>query len=219
MGFIREIERVLTIIFDAVLPHSPEAVIARSLSEETLKALLYPVTLVHDPWITVLFPYFNPKVRALIWAVKYRSEQGPLPALGHVAAPEILKVISAKKRVQDTVPALMVPMPSSPARIRSRGYNQAERIALAILPNLGSSVEYAPDVLGRENRESQVKVPRERRHRNVEGSFFVFRPEKVRGRHVLIVDDVVETGATVRDARAVLLKAGATNVTAVAMAH
>lgn len=219
MWLLREIERVTFQIIDALLPHSPEAVIARSLSEETLARLLHPVTYKKEPWITALLPYYNPRVRALIWAIKFRSEQGPLPALGTVAGREIASMLEKKAARDGWRNVLFTPIPSSPDRMRSRGYNQSERIALAVLPHLGDMIEYSPDILSRKNRESQVRLSPERRHRNVEGAFFTLRPEKVRGRYIVLIDDVVETGATLTDARRALLASGAAGVLAVVMAH
>ncbi len=206
-------------IIDAILPLSSEAAIARSLSEETLGKLLNPVTHAREPWITALFSYYNPKVRALIRAIKYRGEKAPLPALGAVVAEEIMPLLEEKRLYGGWGDILMAPVPSSAERLRTRGYNQADRIALAILPHLRTAVTYAPDILGRENRESQVNIPKERRHKNIQGAFFALRPEKIRGACILLIDDVVESGTTLKDAKRALMAAGATDVMAVAIAH
>ncbi len=219
MSVLSQIERLFSDFLDMLLPHSPESVIARAFSEETLEKLTQPVTHLHEPWIIALFPYYNPKVRALVKSIKYRGEQGPLPALGRVVAREIMNIIGEKRKFDDWRDILIVPMPSSPSRLRWRGYNQSERIALAILPNLTEKIEYAPDVLARMNRKSQVKIQRERRHHNIQGAFFALRPEKIRGRCILIIDDIVESGSTLKDARRALMQAGATDVAAVAIAH
>jgi ComF family protein len=219
MSVLQQIERAFSQFLDFLLPHSPESVIARALSEETLEPLLNPITHLREPWIIALFSYYNPKARALLKSIKYRGEKAPLAALGRVAAREIEYIISEKRKFENWHDILVVPMPSSPARMRGRGYNQAERIALAILPNLSEKVEYAPDVLSRLNRKSQVHTPREQRHRNIQGAFFALRPEKIRGKCILIIDDVVGSGTTLKDARRALLQAGAADVAAVALAH
>jgi ComF family protein len=211
--------RFFWILLDELVPLSSEAAIARALSEDILANLVHPVTLVKDPWITALFPYYNPKVRALIRAMKYRGEKAPLPALGRIVADELLPILEEKRTMAGWNDIHIVHMPSSPERLRKRGYNQAERITLAILPYVDSDIEYAPDVLAREDRPSQVNVAKDRRHKNMTGAFFVLRPEKVRGIHIVLIDDVVETGATFKDARRALLEAGAADVIAIAIAH
>lgn len=213
------IAKLFSALIDSVLPPSPESVIARAITEESLEKLLSPATLNNEQWVSALFPYANPRVRALVRAIKYRNETVPLPALGRVASQEILGMLEDRMLLEGWRDVLMVPIPGSPERLKERGYNQADRIALALLPCLAGSVAYEPKALSRRARPSQVDVPREARRQNVEGAFFVSRPEKIRGRYILLIDDVVESGATLSDARRALLEEGALEVIAVAMAH
>lgn len=206
-------------ILDALIPISSESAIARSLSEETLTELLHPMIHRDKQWIVALFPYRNPKVRALIRAIKYRGEKAPLPALGRILADEIIQILADKKTLEGWRNPLLIPIPSSSARLKSRGYNQVERIILATLPHLEGQVTYAPDVLGREDRASQVEVLKSEREKNIAGAFSVIRPEKVSGMHVILIDDVAETGTTLSDAKRALIGAGASEVIAITLAH
>lgn len=211
--------KVLRGLIDSLIPLSSESVIARSLSEETLHELLHPMIHRDKPWITALFPYRNPKVRALVRAIKYRGEKAPLPALGRITADEVAHTLSQKQNLEGWSRPLLIPIPSSPERLRSRGYNQAERITLAMLPHLETIVDYAPDVLGREDRPSQVKVSKMEREKNISDAFFILRREKVRDLYVVLVDDVAETGTTLEDAKRALMDAGAEGVIAITVAH
>lgn len=206
-------------ILDALIPLSSESAIARSLSEDTLAELLHPMIHRDKQWITALFPYRNPKVRALIRAIKYRGEKAPLPALGRILADEIIQILADKKTLEGWRNPLLIPIPSSSARLKSRGYNQVERIVLATLPHLEAEVTYAPDVLGREDRASQVEVLKSEREKNIAGAFSVIRPEKVNGMHTILIDDVAETGTTLSDAKRALMNAGASEVIAITLAH
>lgn len=206
-------------LMDALIPLSSEAAIARSLSEAVLFELLYPVVHRERPWITALFPYRNLKVRALVRAIKYRGEKAPLPALGRIMAEEIVSAVADKHALGGWHDPLILPIPSSPKRLKNRGYNQAERITLALLPYVGASMAYAPDILGREDRKSQVDVSRRAREKNIAGAFFVLRPEKVRGKDIVLIDDVAETGTTLEDARRALMASGAADVIAFTIAH
>ncbi len=211
--------KILQNILDALIPLSSESAIARSLSESTLAELLHPMIHRDRPWITALFPYRNPKVRALIRAIKYRGEKAPLPALGHILADEILQVLADKKALEGWRNPLLIPIPSSPERLKSRGYNQVERIVLATLPHLDGHVTYAPDVLGRKDRASQVEVEKADREKNIAGAFYAIRKEKVSGMHIILIDDVAETGTTLADARRALMTAGAVDVLGITLAH
>ncbi len=213
------IRRALQALLDALIPLSGEAAIARALSEETLSDLMHPIVHRDLPWITALFPYRNHKVRALIRAIKYRGEKAPLPALGHILGDEITDFLSAKRVLDGWQKPLLIPVPSSPERLRARGYNQAERIAIAIIPSVSDAIEYAPDILARADRPSQVSVSKAGRAENVRGSFFMLRPDKVAGRNVILIDDVAETGMTLWDARRALHEGGAGEVAAFTVAH
>lgn len=81
-------------------------------------------------------------------------------------------------------------------RRMGRGYNQAEYIARGIARELGVEVASRSVVRHRYN-ESQTRQSNSRRWANVEGIFRVRRVEQLRGKHILLVDDVFTTGATI----------------------
>jgi predicted amidophosphoribosyltransferase len=208
----------LRAFIDLIFPPKEDARRAESLTREELEALFHP-RLAKEAWIISLFPYTHPSVRALIRGVKFYDVRKPLSIVGEIAGEYLIETIADKKTFSGWDTPLLVPMPSSKKRFRERGYNQAERIALSIYELLPGSVIYAPEVLAREERESQTRVARSKRLENTVGAFFLPNPEKVSGKHIILVDDVVESAGTMKDARRALLKAGAADVFGVAIAH
>lgn len=91
---------------------------------------------------------------------------------------------------------VVVPVPLHLLKRLRRGYNQSEYIAEGIASVLGVKVDRC-SVVRRVNNPSQTRGDSASRWDNVEGVFAVRRPEALRGRHVLVVDDVFTTGATV----------------------
>jgi ComF family protein len=92
----------------------------------------------------------------------------------------------------------LVPVPLHPKRLAERGYNQAALIARALSKHTRGRV--LPLALARErDTPHQVGLERARREANVAGAFRVRQPRAVAGHDVVLVDDVVTTGATVRD--------------------
>ncbi len=92
-------------------------------------------------------------------------------------------------------PDLLVPVPLHPRRKRTRGFNQAHLIARRLGRAWGCPVR--PDVLARVTEtEPQTALDSAARLANVRGAFRLRRPEAVAGRHVLLVDDILTTGAT-----------------------
>jgi ComF family protein len=104
----------------------------------------------------------------------------------------------------------VAPVPLHPLRLLKRRYNQAAELARPIARRAG--VEYLPDVLIRAKRtDSQGGKSGAGRRRNVQGAFAVpeTKARRVKGRRVLLIDDVLTTGATLNACAKVLLKAGA----------
>ncbi len=114
--------------------------------------------------------------------------------------------------------ALVVPVPLFAARARSRGFNQAELLAEAGMAQLRKlSPEWRltlrRDVLRRvrDTNSSFTMAPHERRA-NLRGAFRVTDSVALQGREILLVDDILTTGATARECARVLLKAGVAKV-------
>lgn len=89
----------------------------------------------------------------------------------------------------------VVPLPLHPFKYVRRGYNQSEYIAEGIAGRLGVGVDRS-SVCRSRNTASQALRSRQERADNVEGAFAVRRPERLAGRHLLLVDDVLTTGST-----------------------
>ena len=153
---------------------------------------------------------FEGTIRAAILALKYRARTRLAPFLGSA----LEATLAARPLMTDVV----VPVPLTPERQRSRGFNQAELLARPLAAAHGSAFE--PDVLQRtrETRQ-QTELPARERMRNVLGAFSVSRPEAVAGKRVLLVDDVCTTGATLAACAAPLLEAGADGVWGVVVAR
>lgn len=113
---------------------------------------------------------------------------------------------------------VVVPVPLHPRRVAERGYNQAALLASAVAEEL--CVPLSPRALARlRHTPQQALLDRRDRLRNVASAFYVLRPKAVRGRRVVLVDDVVTTGATLEACADALLRAGAEEVTALVVAR
>jgi ComF family protein len=117
---------------------------------------------------------------------------------------------------------LVAPVPLHRWRLLRRRYNQAALLALHVARAAGEEVEAVTDLLARRRATpAQAGLGRAQRARNVQGAFVV-RPhheEIVRGRHVVLVDDVLTTGATLEACARPLLRAGAARVDALVLAR
>lgn len=111
---------------------------------------------------------------------------------------------------------LIVPIPLGKQRIRERGYNQVAMIAKPLAMGLG--LQYSEKaLLRRKETRSQVGLTREERHKNVHDAFQA-APE-VKGRSILVMDDVSTTGSTLSSGAEALYAAGAEHVFALTVAR
>lgn len=112
---------------------------------------------------------------------------------------------------------LVVPMPLSPERLAERGFNQALLLARA----LGAAKTDARLLLRVRHTTAQAALDREERLGNVKGAFAVepLRAALLRGKDVVVIDDVMTSGASLFGAAEVLRQAGAARVTALVLAR
>jgi ComF family protein len=90
---------------------------------------------------------------------------------------------------------LLLPVPLSRKRIHQRGYNQSERLAQGISDVTGLPIE--TKALRRTRfLQSQTQLSRQERQQNVADMFTVSNASRLQGRHVLLIDDICTTGAT-----------------------
>jgi ComF family protein len=205
----------LRAFLDALLPPAAEVVRVRSLGQKDFAALVKPW---EDGDLYALFSYRDPDVRAVVWAVKYRGEENILGITGALLGEYTLEILSEKRSLFGWRDVLLVPIPASSVRRHERGYAQAERIAKAMHAHL-PGIAFRAHALGRQGRKSQVSVPRAWRKENVAGAFFATDPGAIQGRHIILVDDVIESGSTAKDAARALMEAGAKGVITIALAH
>lgn len=146
-----------------------------------------------------------PPADDLVHALKY----GGWPEAAGFMAEQMLPVLASAPIGAD---APLVPVPTTPERARRRGYNQAEALARALAAPSGRCLVHALE--RRSGGGTQVALHREDRRENVRGAFAVSDggAAELRGRSVVLVDDVLTTGATGSEAAQTLVGAGADGV-------
>ena len=145
-------------------------------------------------------------VRRLIHQLKYRGNRKAAAFLGL----EMANVFIRKQRDIGAVD-LVIPVPLHPLREEKRGYNQALLLALPVCAAAALPLE--TEALARvKHTATQVRRTRKERAKAMEGAFAVLNASAVCGKRVLLVDDVMTTGATAAACAAALRSAGAADV-------
>lgn len=155
--------------------------------------------------------YKEKEIRKSVHAFKYGGARFLYAPLAQIC-------LRALQSSEVPLPDLVVPVPLHPKRLRLRGFNQSALLALEISAGLemgGFPARFCEPLRRIRNTRAQMLLGREERLGNVEGAFVCADADAVRGRHILLVDDVATTGATLFACTKELKLAGAKTVWAV----
>lgn len=152
------------------------------------------------------------RIRKLIHQLKYKGIQEVGPELGRIYA------LSLKSSGFLGGIDLIIPVPLHPSKKRKRGFNQSDLIAGGM--SIVSGIPVDSDTLIRKTvSATQTRKSRFDRWTNVEDIFRVKDQERLMGKHILLVDDVITTGSTLEACTNEILKIEDTKVSVVALAY
>ncbi len=154
--------------------------------------------------------YYKDKVRGSILRYKFYGRRHYAPAYGRRLAMKL------QKEGMDSFDILTF-VPIAPLRKLTRGYDQVELLANAVGAELGVTPVRTLRKIRNTPPQSGIKDPA-RRRANVLGAYAAVSPQQLRGRKILLLDDIITTGATASECARVLLTAGAKEVYCAALA-
>jgi len=147
------------------------------------------------------FVYFRKgnKVQHLMHQLKYNNRPEAGRRMGYLYGSELMRSEAW------SIPDAIIPVPLHPAKQKKRSYNQSERIAAGLaealkIPVISNNLHRTADT------ETQTRKSRYARFENLKQAFLVRDPAVLEGKHVLLVDDVITTGATLEACSTELLK-------------
>ena len=152
-------------------------------------------------------------MREAIHALKYGRLHPAGRMLGGMLAEAIAKLAADAPNTM-----LVVPVPLHRSKYAQRGFNQSRALASEALKSLRKThpqwrLTLAPSTLMRlRATDSQAGLTPRQRRLNVRGAFSVSDPAQVKGQDILLIDDILTTGATARAAAQVLVRTGAASV-------
>ncbi len=158
------------------------------------------------------YGYYQAELSRIVQQLKFRGARNLVGLLGPLMASAFLD--SWKRDEID----LIVPVPLHKKRRRERGFNQSELLASSIGTILAIPVRHGA-VRRIRQTAPQVGLSDSERVDNVRGAFDCTRPAEIRGGRVLLVDDVMTTGATVRSVVQAIVRAGAARVSVLTLAR
>jgi ComF family protein len=151
-------------------------------------------------------------VQHLLHQLKYKDKQEIGARLGKWFGAELAQA----DIFRDT--ELVIPVPLHPRKLRKRGYNQSQVFAEGIVSVMKTKLE-TRCLYRKVNSDTQTRKTRFDRWENVENIFAVNHPDRITGRHILLVDDVLTTGATLEACAMALLEVPGVKVSVATIAY
>ncbi len=160
------------------------------------------------------YVYFNKggHVQALLHKLKYSGIKEIGVFIGKIYGVEL------QQSVYFNDVEMIIPVPLHKRKLKKRGYNQSEMFATGLCEGMRAGLN-TKSLFRKEASETQTKKSRYQRWENVENIFTVRKQEDLAGKHLLLVDDVITTGATIEACAEVLLKVPGVKLSVCAIAY
>ena len=162
--------------------------------------------------------YADP-IKKIIWELKYNKKTAAAKPLKMIMETylnklQLIELISPIGRISPIV----IPLPLHPTKERQRGFNQSKLIAETASAKLNLPL-VKNCLLKNKNTLPQMELKNlEQRTKNVVNSFFVKNPELIKGKIIVLVDDIVTSGSTLTEAAKTLKSSGAKKIIAITIA-
>lgn len=178
--------------------------------------------ILHQNWITTLFNYHQPIVKKAVQDLKFNNRKSVAGYFGNALYREFFSELARKPKDAENI--VLIPIPGGAEGYAKRGYNHAAEISFVICQSAKRAnlpIVCETDILYKviESSHQSKTSDRSARKKNIEGVFAVRNFSKIKGKTIVLVDDVVTTGETMNAARKVLQKAGAKKIIGIAVAH
>jgi len=218
----KTIKKAFGIILNIIFPLSDIQKKIESLDASEILEKCERAEIIEDKKTFSIFSYEDPLIKEMVHLMKYKGNKKVAWLFAEILYAEILENLSEMKLFENFINPILIPIPLSQKRLKERGFNQVELI-LKELRKIDKQNIFEinnTSLIKIKNVLSQTAVKnRRRRMQNIRGCFGVKNSEKIRGRNIILIDDVLTTGATMREAKNVLLKSGARKIICITIAH
>lgn len=168
-----------------------------------------------------LFDYHSTEGKKLVYFIKKYNSLQVSEILAEKMKDYITEYIAEQNQFGFFINPIIIPVPLSPSSKKKRGFNQNEKIAKILARHL--SGDFLPSIIikTRETKKQALLKHKSERIKNIRNAFTIDSKQKpvVAHRDIIIIDDLVTTGATLLEIKRVLEKSGARNIIAITVAH
>jgi competence protein ComFC len=180
-------------------------------------------------WIFPLYDYRHPIIKKSLWLLKYSGKKRLARVFAENIYDSLLEELSERATMENFHNIILIPIPLSKKRYRERGFNQAQLICEEInrINNTRKNIDLKLEkniLIKPKDTEHQARIKdRNVRLKNLAGSFEIKNEKEnvefLKGKNIILIDDITTTGATLAEARKILKQAGARKVIAFTVAH
>lgn len=181
-------------------------------------SIAHPI--LHSDNTLSIFNYNNKIVKEALYYIKNKKDSVNLRLICQIVTDHLLEDLADRELLEGFKDPILIAIPSSRVNILKRGYNPSDLISTTI--SQMASLPYIPNlILKSKYTPAQKTLSRYERLKNVKNSMTINQKlkEKIKDKCIIVVDDIMTTGATLKEAKRVLTKAGAKKVMAVVLAH
>jgi competence protein ComFC len=182
-----------------------------------------------ENWIFPSYDYRHPVIKKSLQLLKYKGKKRLAKIFAEIIYEKILEELSELSVLENFVDPVLIPIPLSPKRLHERGFNQSQLICEEIIKlntrQQNLKIKLEKDILIKpKDTEHQAQIKdRRARLKNISGSFAIRNTkenlEKLKGKNIILIDDILTTGATLTEARKILKQAGTRKIIAFTVAH
>lgn len=213
--------KIKNLILNILFPKSIEEIGIENMSEQDIFKNIEEANEIKNENYKSLFQYKNKIMRKAIWSIKYNKNDIINKKFSKLLYGFIIENISDEMTFSNFNNPIIIPIPMHKNNLKERGYNQSEIISKNIIsfdnekifkiePNALSKIKETPHQSKLKNKNERLK--------NLKDCFYA--DEKiVKNKNIILIDDVITTGTTMKEATKTLKEAGANKVIGFSLAH
>jgi len=208
-------------IIDLILPKDSDVVEIENMSEIDIIGRIPQASDVKIGKLKSMFQHKNKISRKAIWAIKYNKNSKILKKFSNIFYEFILENVTEEMAFSGFNNPLLIPIPMHKNDLKERGYNQSELITKELYKiDGGNNFVISVDALLKikETPHQSVLNNKNQRLKNLKNCFLA-KEEIVKNRNIILIDDVITTGTTMKEASKTLMEAGAKKVIGFSISH
>jgi ComF family protein len=217
---MQKLKTIINNFLDILFPRTTLQKKIDNISDTEVLQLARPNTIINTDIIAV-FDYKDKLIKEMIWSLKFRGRKNLANIFAKILYDEIIAETAELEIFNNFTQPILISIPLSKKRLNERGYNQSDLIAQKI-SILGTGyldlkrknlvrIKNTPPQSSFKNRRERLK--------NLQDCFAVRNPHEIKGRNVVLIDDVTTTGATIKEASKALKQAEVKKIIAFTVAH